>query len=325
MVVLTAAIRDFYTYYGFRYDIAIDCKYPDIFLNNPYVSNFFYKKIGNKYLDENNQEIESYSVLYPLIEESNYRPYHFIHGYRKYISAIFGHIPQGEFKGDIHLSDDEKSDTSLLERLGIDSNYWIINAGGKRDFTCKWWDPSKYKEVVNRLSDKIKFVQIGKDCDFHEEIPKAINAIGKTSIRELIKLVYHSDGVICPVTAVMHMAAAVPIKPGYPLVRPCVVIAGAREPAHWEAYPGHRYLENCGALPCSPSGGGCWRSRCQEIGDGHKDDQPDALCKLPVYVRTNLKIPKCMDMITADDVVNAILSYYKGGTLSFDGNHPKPF
>lgn len=320
IVVLTAAIRDFHAYYGYKYEIAVECKHSDIFINNPYISNFFYKKNKNIYLDENNQKIDIYNVSYPLVEECNNLPYHFIHGYRKYLSAIFGHIPQGEFKGDIHLSEEEKYDKFLFERLGIESNYWIINAGGKRDYTCKWWDPSKYKDVVKILSDKIQFVQIGANGDFHEEIPEAINVIGKTTIRELIKLVYHADGILCPVTMVMHLAAAVPIKPGHPRVRPCVVIAGSREPAHWEAYPGHRYLENCGTLPCSPAGGGCWRSRCQEIGDGDKKDHPDSLCTFPVYVRPNLKIPKCMDMITADDVIRAISSYYEGGNLSFYKN-----
>mgnify|MGYP001335545288 CR=1 FL=1 len=323
VVVLTAAIRDFVASYGYRYEVAVDCKHSDLLLNNPNVSDFFYERVGDRYFDEEGNEIESHSVFYHLIQESNQRPYHFIHGYRKYIAGIFGHIPQGDFKGDIHLAEEEKIDRDLHDRLGIESNYWIINAGGKYDFTAKWWDPDRYREVVSRLGDRIQFVQIGTESDFHQEIPEAINAIGKTSLRDLIKLVYHADGVLCPVTAVMHLAAAVPQKPGHPDVRPCVVVAGAREPAHWEAYPGHRFLENCGALPCSPIGGGCWRSRCQEVGDGDEKDDPEALCRLPVIVSDGLKIPKCMDMISVDDVVRSILSYYEGGVLSFDGNHPE--
>lgn len=315
IVVLTAAVRDFTAVYGYKYEVAIDCFYPDIWQNNPNVSNFNYRYDGNQYVDDDGNKIESYNVFYPLVQESNERPYHFIHGYRKYLESIFGEIPQGAFKGDIYLSEDEKNDESILDQLGIQSGFWIINAGGKFDMTAKWWDPARYREVVKRLSDRITFVQIGVNSHFHEVIPEAINAIGKTTIRDLIKLVYHADGVLCPVTAVMHMAAAVPCKHGSTGIRPCVVVAGAREPAHWEAYPGHRFLENCGALPCSPLGGGCWRSKCQEIG---KSENKDSLCQLPVLVRDDLKIPRCMDMIRADDVIKAILSYYEGGVLHFD-------
>ena len=322
-VILTAAIRDFLAVYGYKYDLAVDCPYPEVFENNPDVNNFWFRRDGKLYFDEDGNRIKSHDIYYKLILESNQRPYHFIHGYRKSIASIFGPIPQGEFRGDIRLSEEDKSN-DILDRLGIEGNFWIINAGGKYDFTAKWWDPDRYREVVRRLSDRIQFVQVGAENDFHEEIPEAINAIGKTSPRDLFKLTYHADGVLCPVTAMMHIAAAVPQKPGQPEIRPCVVVAGAREAAHWEAYPGHRFLENCGTLPCSPFGTGCWRSRCQEVGDGHENDEPDRLCKLPVLIRPDLKIPRCLDMISVDDVERAILSYYEGGALSFDGNHPEP-
>ena len=36
-----------------------------------------------------------------------------------------------------------------------------------------------------------------------------IDLVGKTSLRELIRLIYRADGVLCPVTLAMHLAAAV--------------------------------------------------------------------------------------------------------------------
>jgi ADP-heptose:LPS heptosyltransferase len=323
VVVLTGAIRDFLAVYGYKYSVAVDCPFPELFENNPDVNDFFFRREDDGYFDEDGNLIESHDIYYPLIQESNERPYHFLHGYRKNLAAIFGHIPQGAFRGDIRLSEEEMDD-GFLEQYGIEGKYWIINSGGKYDFTAKWWDPDRYREVVQRFAGKIQFVQVGRSKDFHENIPEAINLIDKTPPRALIGLTYHADGILCPVTAMMHLAAAVPQKPGQPECRPCVVVAGAREPAHWEAYPGHRYIENCGALPCSPHGGGCWRGRCQEVGDGADDDKPDRLCRLPVLVRDDLKIPRCLDMISVDDVERAILSYYEGGVLSFDGNHPNP-
>jgi hypothetical protein len=113
----------------------------------------------------------------------------------------------------------------------------------------------------------------------------------------------------------MTAAAAVPVKPGKPKNRACVVIAGAREPAQWQAYPHHRFLSNNGALLCADNGG-CWKSRCQLIGDGDEKDRIN-VCVDPVQIRPDLRIPKCMDMITVDDVVRAIETYYIGGALKY--------
>ena len=90
------------------------------------------------------------------------------------------------------------------------------------------------------------------------------------------------------------------------------MIAGGREPPNWEAYPHHQFLHTNGALPCCDNGG-CWKSRCQVIEDG--DDKDEDLCPLPVQVAEGLSIPKCMDMITADDVIRAVEIYYAGGAL----------
>ncbi len=120
-------------------------------------------------------------------------------------------------------------------------------------------------------------------------------------------MVYHADGVLCPVTLAMHLAAAVPVKPGVLGRRPCVVVAGGREPPHWEAYPHHQYIHTVGSLACCAEGG-CWRSRCQTVGDGDAKDRYQ-LCQQPVEVREDLRIPRCMAMITPDDVVRRIEWY----------------
>src|SRR5262249_5719503 len=94
--------------------------------------------------------------------------------------------------------------------------------------------------------------------------------------------------------------AAVERKPGGPKSRPCVVVAGGREPPHWEAYPTHQFIHTAGLLPCC-SQGGCWRSRSVPLGDGDEKDDPKHLC---VDVVENL--PRCMDLITPDAVADGI-------------------
>ena len=107
----------------------------------------------------------------------------------------------------------------------------------------------------------------------------------------------------------MHLAAAVPTRPGAPPLRPCVVIAGGREGPQWTFYPNHQYLHTLGALDCC-NNGGCWRSRVVPLGDGDEKDQPESLCGQPVGI-----LPRCMDMIRVADVTHAVERYYEGGIL----------
>lgn len=131
---------------------------------------------------------------------------------------------------------------SQVEELGFRGRFWIMMAGGKYDFTAKWWNPDFYQEVVDHFQGRIQFVQCGEAGHWHPPLKGVINLIGKTDTRQFVRLMYHADGVVCPVTFAMHLAAAVEMKPGRPKNRACVVIAGGREPSHWEAYPHHQFI-----------------------------------------------------------------------------------
>jgi ADP-heptose:LPS heptosyltransferase len=126
---------------------------------------------------------------------------------------------------------------------------------------------------------------------------------GQTSLRQLVRLVHHADGVVSAVSLLMHLAAAVEVRPKRPRNRPCVVIAGGREPPHWVAYPHHQFIHTMGALPCCDDGG-CWKSRTVALGDGDDKDRPGELCVDPVG-----GLPRCMDLITADEVIRRIELY----------------
>jgi ADP-heptose:LPS heptosyltransferase len=113
---------------------------------------------------------------------------------------------------------------------------------------------------------------------------------GKTSVRELFRLIHKSEGVLTCVSFPMHIAAA--------LSKPCVVVAGAREGTRWELYPNHQFIYLNGTLPCAPYDG-CWRSQ-------HKD----------CINMTEGGIPKCMAIITPKMVADRIKIYYEGGVLT---------
>ena len=315
LLMLTAAIRDLHYSHPGKYLTNVITEHDHIWENNPYIFP----------LQETSRGAVVTEVHYPLIHQSCQGQYHFIHGFRKEIEKRLKiNIEPTFFHGDIHLSDQEKSWMSQIEEMGIEDKFWIIVAGGKKDYTCKWWDPDNYQMVVNHFKNKITFVQVGHESDWHPKLDNVIDMIGKTDLRQLIRLIYHSVGVLCPVTFAMHAAAAIPTRHVPPLNRACVVVAGGREPTHWEAYPYHRYLSAVGTMVCCDNGG-CWHSRCQRVGDDDRKDKKD-LCEFPVEIspkkfdNKQLFIPKCMNDISVDDVIRAIESYYVGGVLKYNAN-----
>lgn len=306
VVMLTAAVRDLHTAYPNQFQTDVRTSADELWLNNPHITR----------LDEHGEGVESIDMHYPLIHQSNERPYHFLHGYAQYLeSRLEKPIPLTEFRGDIHLSDKERQAPIPGADQGLTAPFWIMVAGGKYDFTAKWWNPANYQKVVDHFQGRIQFVQCGEQGHWHPPLDGVINLIGRTTTREFIRLVHHADGVVSPVTFAMHLAAAVETRPDRPRNRACVVVAGGREPSHWEAYPHHQFISTNGALSCCALGG-CWKSRCQKVGDGDAKDLRE-LCEQPVELQPDLSIPRCMDMISPEDVIRRIEMYYQGGALSY--------
>ncbi len=303
IVMLTAAVRDLHHWYPGKFLTDVRTLCPDLWTNNSFITA----------LSDDDPEAEKIDCTYPLINQSNQTPYHCLHGFVEFFNNYLGlNIKPTAFKGDIHLSEREKTWYSQVHELtGQDIPFWIIAAGGKYDLTIKWWESSRYQEVVNYFRGKVQFVQVGQYGHHHPKVDGAIDLRGQTTLRELIRLVYHSQGVLCSITALMHLAAAVETMRGRPPNRPCVVVAGGREPTHWEAYPHHQFIHTIGALPCCASGG-CWRDRIVRLRDGDKRDRPQNLC-----VDITHEIPHCMDLIKPQDVVRRIEGYFQGGVIKY--------
>jgi ADP-heptose:LPS heptosyltransferase len=302
--MLTAAVRDLHQAAPGRFQTDVRTSAPALWENNPHLTR----------LHEAEPGVQMLEMHYPLIHQSNQRPYHFLHGYVQFLEERLGlRIPVTRFSGDVHLTPAEKEAPPPGVKAGVPEHFWIVVAGGKQDFTAKWWNPESYQAVVDHFRGRLTFVQCGEEGHWHPRLRNVVDLVGRTSTREFIRLMYHAAGVLCPVTFAMHLAAAVETKPGHPKHRPCVVVAGGREPPHWEAYPHHQFLSTNGALPCC-SEGGCWKSRCQLVGDGDEKDRNN-LCEQPVQVRPDLRIPRCMTLITPADVCRRIELYYEGKAL----------
>ncbi len=292
ILMLTAAVRDLHRCHPGKVLTDVRTPFPDLWRHNPYITP----------LSDEDAAAERLHCHYPLIHRSNKEPVHFLHGFSAYLGERLGlRLAPTAFKGDIHLTKEEKAEEPLVHRLtGDTSPYWIIVAGGKFDFTIKWWPTERYQAVVDHFKGRIRFVQDGLLEHHHPPLRDVIDLRGQVPLRELVKMMHHAAGVICPVTMHMHLCAAVETPKGRPPLRPCVVVAGGREPPHWEAYPGHRFLHTIGQLRCCQHGG-CWRSRVKPLGDGSRKDQPGDLC---VDVVNDL--PHCMDLVTPEDVIREV-------------------
>lgn len=331
IMMMTAMVRDLHRCYPNRYLTDVDTTAPELWINNPYRSKV--DKRGALRL----------KVGYPLIRQSNQCGLHFIQGFIEDINEKLNiNVRLTEFRADLHLSELE------LNKKYVDyDNYWVIISGGKADFTTKWWDPIRYQEVVDKLCDKINFVQIGGRPNAggarhnHPGLRNVQNLVGHTTLRDALAILAKAKGVITPVTCFMHAAAAFGI--------PAVVVAGGREHYTWEAYneetlqrnmayaagmvkkpvinpkdwvgwsPSidkqfvphkfipHIYFHSIGKLDCSRSGG-CWRPKVTE-------GSPDKNCLNVIQRPGRPALPVCMDSISVDDVVNAVLSYENGKPL----------
>jgi hypothetical protein len=315
LLVFSALVRDIALTYPEQYAISLDTSANELWTANPYVTS-----IENPAAQ---QDIEPLTMDYgPALNMVHCRNRHFLLGFHEDFEYKTGiHVPLRYPRPDYHLTDEEKAVPLFKDR------YWVVLAGGKTDFVTKHWSYKRWQQLINVLRGfGLRFVQVGavgraKNIAHIQPILENVySLVGLTTLRDLGRLIYHADGVICPVTATMHFAAA--------LQKPCVVIGGGREEWWWEAYvPGlhnfgdeivedvrvpHRYLHTLGTLDCCGRRG-CWRNQVTGA---------QSVCKY-VEFTAGQHIPRCMNMITVNHVVEAVMSYYEEGILPPIGT-PRP-
>lgn len=304
VVVSSALIRDLHRCYPGQYVTDYRGTVESYFWGAPHITK----------LPKNDPEAEKWRMTYNFIHKSNQQRMHFLYGYYHDFNEKYGlDVKMTEFKPDIHFTKHE------LEAPIVSGRYWVICSGGKRDFVTKWWDPKRWQQVVDILQGQVQFVQVGGKNHWQPDLTGTIDLRGKTSFRDLCRLIMHSDGVVCVITCLMHVAAA--------CGRPCVVVAGGREAWWWEAYTrknrtanmqaihginwqppnpdpmmDHIFFHSIGkyGLDCCHSGG-CWKSK---VNDG----KPENRCK-HVMRGPSIPQPKCLMHVTAEQVANAVKFY----------------
>lgn len=317
-VLMTALVRDIHRAHPGKYEIKVDTNFTNVWWNNPHVLQFEEAGLPRP----TKVEVQWGDA----IRWNSYAKY----GNRKEMKHILAwyhydferktgiKVPVTEPKPDLHLSQEER-------QRRIQGQYWVILSGGKLDITTKHWHAHRAQEVVDKLAAQgIHCVQVGAvhTNHIHPPLKRVTNMIGKTeNARDLWNLILHSDGVICGVTGAMHIAAA--------FEKPCVVYAGGREEPWFEAYVDnfkafgpdaqpvkvpHKFLHTIGMLECCDVQG-CWKKRTIPLDPTDLNRKAHTLCRQPIRPAATHPVPACLDLITSDHVVEAVMDYYESGML----------
>ncbi len=283
-LVMSGAVECLARQFPGKYKIHVDTFSNEIFYNNPHIS---FKKPSDA------QEIQMENKL---IHRSNQQPVHFLESYVDILrNTLEPDLKLTVNRPYIYLSEDEKTWPS---RWGKQGAYILGNFGHKRDYTAKHYGTENYQKLVDLLPEH-RFIQVGSGKDIHPVIKGAVNFIGKTSIRDLIRLVYFADMGIGPSTFLQHLFAA--------LEKPYICLLGGREPLSWCQYPTQRILHTT-SLPCCSSGA-CWRNKTVKV------DKDESLCAMPVIREGEDPVPKCLDMFRPEDIAQIVNEYYDNGVI----------
>lgn len=314
-VLFTALIRDIHAAYPDKYEIEVVTNFTNVWWHNPHVTKIPEPRRSRARLVtlDWGKAIRQHGI------DSQGKKRHILAWYHHAFEDKAGiSVPVTKPKADLHLSSDEK-----VRRLT--GRYWVVVSGGKLDATVKHWHSHRMQEVVDKLKERgINCVQVGatQTNHIHPPLERTLNLIGQTdNVRDLWNIIMHADGVICGITGAMHIAAA--------FDKPCVVYAGGREEPWFEAYTDeykafgssaesvkvpHRYLHSIGKLPCCMTHG-CWKNRVVPLDPTDRSRKVHLLCQNPVKPTNSHPVAGCHDLLSSDQVVDAVMSYYADGTI----------
>lgn len=305
-LVMTAAVRSLHAAHPGKFVTAVLTPAPEIWDNNPDVW---------RVPDGFRSKIREVKVEYPLINQSDNRPLHFLDAYCDFLGKELGVGPltcRGQ-RPLLYISEEERGWISQVHEItGKQTHYWVVNAGTKKDCTAKGWGAHNYQAVVNAFAGKILFVQIGEAHHLHPPLAGVLDLRGRTTTRQLVRLVWNAAGGLGPSTFLQHVCAA--------LDKPYICVAGSRENPSWLTYPRQVTITTLGRTSClnvydgRGQAKGCWAGRVAPLGDGEDDN----LCEQPTDSPSG-PIPKCLDIVKPADIVNAVESFYTGGALRSPG------
>lgn len=300
VLVMSAAIESLHRTYPREFVTAYDGTAREIFDHNPHIVT----KAAN--IDGKPVEWRRVKMQYPLVDQCDARPVHFMQGYSDYLGTVVGKvIPLVVNRPYVYLSPEERGWIPQVEEvLGGRVKYWLVNAGWKNDYPAKFWGLSNFQRLIDILRGKVLFVQVGANEHTHEPLKGVLDMRGKTDTRQLCRMVFHAAGGVGPSTFLQHLCAA--------FEKPYVCLAGGREPLAWQHYPRQCTLSTIGVTPCTKSrqGVSCWCDRATK-----SDSHPRAnVCELPVISSGGEIITACLESLRPERVAEEIIFRYNIGT-----------
>lgn len=193
--------------------ILVLTRYPDLFLNNPYVhktinySNPKNEDIGFLFFGtqfENDSSSGMALLMNTIIKQTHKSEY--IHEFNyNWMTKENAHIKKSlvEFystgldidttdcKPEIYLSEEEKQ--KFRKKYDLPKNYYIIHSGSVTKF--KNYNFDDLQKVISGTKDKINWIQIGIEDD-DRFIDTCLDLCGKISLREMFASIYFCDAVL---------------------------------------------------------------------------------------------------------------------------------
>jgi ADP-heptose:LPS heptosyltransferase len=283
ILTFTRSVTDLKLSYP-EWDIDVKTPANEIFENCPHIT----------HLDEKDPEVEVFNITYPDINISGWNGLHYSDAFRNNMEEQLGvKIVKTGFKPELWISDEEKGWINQVEaEFGWKGPFWLLNAGQKPDNDLKYY--YRWQEVVDLLNfhfaDKVKIIQIGHSSHKHKKLEDVLDLVGKTDIRQLIRLAYWSEGLVGPLSFQFVLAAA--------LEKPGVVVAGGKEGVNWHIYPHIRHICTNGTIDCC-KWDGCWKSKKEDCLHYSEDEGP-----------------LCYSLIKPHMIAESVLMYYEGKILS---------
>lgn len=290
-MTLTAALESLHQTYPGQFLTDVRTSTHEIFENNPHITK----------LTDNESEV--IDIHYPTVHKSSQHSVTFINGYLQDIAGqLKVELKPVTNRPHLYFTDEEKKWINQIREnfsKSRDIPFWIVNAGIKSDFTAKQWPVEFYQKVIDETIGLIQWVQIGDRDHSHPELKNCIDCRGKTDHRQLMRMTYHADGALGPVTYLQHICAA--------LEKPYICLLGGRESVTWVQYPKQMTLHTIGQLDCCKNGG-CWKSRVIPLGDS--DEKDKSVCQHPI-LGMQRPIAKCMAMIKPIEVISILNRFQK--------------
>ncbi len=289
ILTLTVAIESLHATYPGQYLTAVDTPAGEIWANNPHIS------------DLQEDDCEVLEMQYEtVVNRSGQCNIPFLSGYTEDLGEKLG-VPLRltTNRPHLYLSDEEKGWSNQVhdvfsELEGRQVPFWLLSAGVKACYPAKQWPLEYFQEVVDQTAGEIMWVQVGSLEDDHVRIEGALDLIGRTDHRQLIRLAYHAEGGLGGVSYLQHLMAA--WEESY------LCLLGGREANTWVQYPLQHTFHSIGSLPCCRDNG-CWKSRIVKRGDG--DEKDNSLCRLPVLGMTR-PVGRCMAKIKPEEVLTLL-------------------